>query len=388
MTTASPVVPDILEEHLEELAFLSLQRRKLLFDHETSADELAGHERRIEAHRAGLAIGGTASVDIARRRLEDAVMDWEIAAALRTWVELGSPTRIEIAEALGRAGEPPAEGTGEEDGLAGWREAFRSVPPARARELLPSDSAAGASVLADALGWHGALDVKLAATFACHESGGGRRGVARTLGAAPFDAAPLLSSLLEDSAAAVRSAALWSLALRDPAAAVGRARSRVAEADPFELRVIGLLGAAEDLRPLAGRARKSAAAVRAMGDLLDPRALGVLFELAAAGDEGLASAAADAVMMLTGIPEGADEAEGPDLETLRALAARKRTELEKAARWLRGFAFPPVEEEARTTEADWRLALAEASPDRGRRLREVPDGFFSGAPDEEARCGE
>ena len=390
MTVAAPVVPDILEEHLEEFAFLSLQRRKLLFDYETYADELASHDRRIEAHRAGLAIGGAASVDIARRRLEDTVMDWEIAAALRTWVELGHPTRIEIGEALGRAGEPPSDGTGgddEIDGLDGWREAFRAIPAARTRELLPVDTAAGASVLADALGWQGALDAKTATAFAKHEAPAVRRSVARSLGTAPFDPSSVLASLLEDPVSAVHRAALWSLAVLDPGAALARARGRVAQADPFELRVLGLLGAPEDLRSLAQRAGESAAAVRAMGDVLDPRALDVLLALAGTGGDEVVAAAQDAVMMLVGIPDETGD-DGPDPVALRELVDMKRSGIGDAPRWLRGFAFPPVEDEARTTEAEWRVALADPSPERANKLREVPDGFFSGAPDDEARCGE
>jgi hypothetical protein len=386
---AAPVVPDILEEHLEELAFLSLQRRRLLHDFETYPHELAAHEERIEAHRAGLAIGGRGSVEIALERLADTVMDWEVCAAVRTWVELGKPVKADVGAVL-EATDP--------ERLGGWIEAFRWLAPEHARERLPLDLGAGRAVAADALGWNGALDESSARRLAADDSALVRRAVARTAAAARhFDPLALIASMLSDADASVRRAALFSFALRDPAAAVASLRPRVEEADDFELRLLGLLGAPKDLRPLAFRAAKSPAAIRAIGDVLDPRALDALLTLAGSDDAELALAAVDAVITLTGEPEPPDGAGEPgevpedralSYGELSALVEAKRAELGDASRWLRGRPFPPADEDGRTTEALWRLALAEDDPAKGRRLREVPDGFFDGAPSEEARCGE
>ncbi|MEZ5065028.1 MAG: hypothetical protein R3B81_09840 [bacterium] len=384
--TRLPVVPDILEEHLEELAFLSLQRRKLAFDWETFPRELRAHDRRIEAHRAALKLGGAESARIARARLEDAVMDWEIYASLRIWFETEAPSGETLREVLlARLGDDPEPSIPK---AAGWREAYRALPPGRAEELLRLDVPAATAIAVDAAGWHGALDAKGADRFASHSAPAVRRGVARTLGAARFDPARALDRLLGDPETEVRHAALGSRLLRDPRGTHEMVRGRVAAADDFELRVLGLLGDANDLRGLASRARETPAAARALGDLRDPRALDVLLELARGKDADLAAAALDGVATIAGWPAGREGADDLDVEEMAAHVAACRSALGDAPRWLRGIAYPPRNSEEITTEAAWRLAIESDDPERGRRLREVPDGFFTGAPVEEALCGE
>src|SRR5512144_244510 len=94
----SPVLPDVVEEHLEELGFLAIQRRKLLVDPDTSLARLAEHDERAAAHRDGLAIAARAGGDVARRRLDEVALDWHAAAAARIWVEEGGPTPGEVVE--------------------------------------------------------------------------------------------------------------------------------------------------------------------------------------------------------------------------------------------------------------------------------------------------
>ena len=84
----APVIPDVLEEHLEELAFLSIQRRKLVFSPDVPLPDFLPHDGRILAHWKGLELGGEASVQIALTRLE-AFDPWEVYAAARVWLGLG-----------------------------------------------------------------------------------------------------------------------------------------------------------------------------------------------------------------------------------------------------------------------------------------------------------
>jgi hypothetical protein len=250
----APVLPDVIGQHLEELAFLSIQRRTLLFADDVSLAALQRHEERLAAHWDGLRTGGAASVRLALERI-DAFDPWERYAAARVWLELGSPTGAEVIARIART-EPELLGV--------WSEALRRVPLARLELLLPVDAASqyGPSVLSvvvDAWGWHGALDERMAV-----EAGAGvepivRGAVARTFGWIPAVAQSraLVPALARDSSPLVSRRALWSIALCHPAAALGHCRRRAAagDADAFVLRVLALLGGPEDeelLAPLAG----------------------------------------------------------------------------------------------------------------------------------------
>jgi hypothetical protein len=249
----APVIPDVIGQHLEELAFLSIQRRTLLFADDVTLAGLQRHQERLAAHWDGISVGGEASVRLALERL-DAFDPWERYVAARVWLELGSPTGAEVIARIART-EPEV--------LGAWSEALRLLPQARLKQLLPLDAAsryapAVLSVVVDARGWHGALDERVAA-----EAGAGveplvRGAVARTFGWIPaVQSNTLVSALAHDPSRFVSRRALWSIALCNPAAALGHCRRRAAagEADPFVLRVLALLGGPEDeelLGPLAG----------------------------------------------------------------------------------------------------------------------------------------
>ena len=87
-----PVVPHVLLEHLEELAALLVQRRKLFFSPEVPLRRLKLHDDRIEAHLDGLRTGGSAAIKIAEDRL--AGDPWLVVAAARVWMSQGSPLYI------------------------------------------------------------------------------------------------------------------------------------------------------------------------------------------------------------------------------------------------------------------------------------------------------
>jgi hypothetical protein len=180
------------------------------------------------------------------------------------------------------------------------------------------------------------------------------------------------------------------MALVAAPAALQAARTALADAnpDPCAVRVVGLLGDAGD-RVRLERRGADPAALRALGDLGHAGALPHLAE--ALGEETTALPAAEAISRIAGFPEG--HSDEPDEETLdvdayRALAAQKQAVLTGDGRWLRGVAFPPAApDEEETTESVWRRLVRGGGATKHPLGREVPDGFYTGAPGEESECG-
>nr|MBA3685649.1 hypothetical protein [Planctomycetota bacterium] len=71
-----PAIPDIVEEHLEELAFLAIRRRTLLFSTTATPRQLARLDARSAAHRDGLRIAGQVAIDLAVGVLDDGDEPW------------------------------------------------------------------------------------------------------------------------------------------------------------------------------------------------------------------------------------------------------------------------------------------------------------------------
>ena len=384
-----PALPDVVEEHLEELGFLAIQRRKLIVDPDTTLQRLAEHAERVAAHREGLQIAGRVAADIAAKRLDDASLEWHVAAAGRIWIEEGTPSPQEVELRIEASGAPL---------VAGWREALRRTTPAQVERLFPRGAADPAGpcarqARADARVWHGRASEGELAKLAADGDPSIRASVARSLARSAASGSSAVRAALErladDTEVDVRRRALWSLGLVDRAAALARARRSLGLSPPdaFALRVVGLLGDESD----APRLRKLAAhpaALRALGDLGRLDALDVLLEQLRAADAELVGAAADAILMLLGFPQGLPALFPADPEVARLRGEDLRGKLDVDARWLRGRPFPHDGVAAlESTESRWRaLVLGPPMPDAHRA--EVPDGFFSGFPSEEALCGE
>ncbi len=227
----TPVVPDVLQEHLEELGFLSLQRRKLLFSRETNLRQLAQHDRRIDAHAAALAVQPEPAAAMAKERLAEAESAWDVMACARMWIGGASPPPEEVFEAVAGGGDEAAPG---------WREALRRSPRERVAACLarldPGASGVLASVFVDAGAWHGVLPAPLAQAAARSPEPAVRRALARH--PALFERLPIaepeLGRLAQDDDASVARAARWTSLLLNFAR---RARSidepRQGAADPF-----------------------------------------------------------------------------------------------------------------------------------------------------------
>jgi hypothetical protein len=241
----APSIPDILVEHLEETGFLSLQRRKLLFSDEATPAQLTQHDRRIEAHWAGLRVAPEDSAEIARSRLDDPGSAWDVMACARAWIELGSPKPEAILQLMAGAND---------DHAGGWREAFRRMPADVFSARIPFSIEASPSpivqgILVDAHAWHGLLSPTEISEFAGSANPAARRAVARSAYLTGTDrTSEILDVLTGDSDDSVKRPARWSSLLANPARMLGEIRSQTerGEAGPFRSLVASLLVARDD----------------------------------------------------------------------------------------------------------------------------------------------
>ena len=377
-----PAVPPILEEHLEEQAFLWIQRRRLLFSPDVPARRLPAHDERIAAHWDALVIGGAASVAVAETRLEDE-NPWIAASALRCWLELARP---DGPTAFARLETMPPEFA------PAWREALRWVDEATVDRLFPAARVsalppAPQALAIEARAAHEKLDAALAQQAARHADPIVRGAIARVLawpGTGGF-APPLLGALTADADPAVRRRARWSAGLRDAAGWCARLRSaRVTELEPFDARTLGWLGEEpEDSRVLATWAEHDPlreASLLALGDLGDTDAIETLLRVLAVPDDAVKLAATAGLERALG-PLAGEEGDEPKVAPADLPRAKWRTlseSLPRGARLWRGKARP-WSGEAREEPMGWtwRGALLRPKPETREFSRHVPDGFWA-----------
>jgi hypothetical protein len=380
-----PAVPDVLHEHIEEIAYLSIQRRKLLFSPDIPLRRLRIHAGRVEAHLDGLRIGAPASVGIAHARL-DGDDPWFVSVALRVWIELGQPETAILHQRLAEL-TPKLSGS--------CKEALRQLPAGAVQRIFP-DQHPGAmpeslvELATDALGWHGLLQPESASRLAASPGSGIRRAVARH--AIQPD---LVSRLLTDSDQQVRRTALWSVAKHDPRAALERSRQLAAGAEPdgFALRLIGLLGDHVDgsrLLPFLRHKSLAPFALLALRDLAYPALAEMVLEVFEAGDSELAPLAKAVFESLAGrVPKPDPEKSLPGVSPARSHWLDFRKHLDPSKRILHARPYPwqgpPADEPMLWV---WRQILTAKATDLGWLRREVPDGFFSGGEADEAIPGE
>jgi hypothetical protein len=390
-TPFRPAVPPVLHQHLEEYGFLQLQRRRLLFSTDFPLRRLPGHDERIAAHWDGLVLGADASVKIALDRF-DAEDPWEIASAIRVWLELGRPAATAVADRVAAA-DPEA--------APSWREAFRQCAAEVVRAALPAASLSALpspalAIAIEGLGWQGSLTPALAQTAVNHADPLVRAALARNLpwaGLGP-EVPTLMRRLLDDAETAVARRALWSAANLEPAAALERARhlSRGPQPEPFALRVLGLLGGPEDAATLvaaADGADSRPAACWALADLGTSEAVVGLIRLLALPDRSAVPLIADALESAVGtIPR--EDLESPPSPAAADDHWRKLHDtLPRDTRIMDGRARPwKAEESEEPLRWLWRAAIAGQRPQWPWLRREVPDGFFDGVPVSDARPGE
>ncbi|HWN97487.1 MAG TPA: hypothetical protein VNT99_20820 [Methylomirabilota bacterium] len=378
-----PVIPNVLFEHLEELGYLFIQRRKLLFSSEIPLRRLRLHEQRIEAHLDGLRVGEAASVQIA---LEKLVGDdpWLITAAARVWLTQGEPAPAKLIELLA---------TVSPDLSIAWKEALRAIPTPLVQKVLPPKSAMDfppvvQAIAADAWGWHGLLSPGFAAELQMSPHSAVRFSVARHSGGA--------DKLLGDTDPMVRRAALWALARGSASRALDYSRqaARSAPPDLFALRILGLMGEKSDGRLLVSALSQPTTtlpALWALRDLAHPEYADHVVDLLEAKNEDVAAAAREVFESLAGpLPPPDPQAPIPSSGSpARYRWQQMRGKLDLNNRKLRGQPFPWTSDPAdEPMELVWRRACVSAKPETDWLRREVPDGFFAGVPSPVAVPGE
>lgn len=343
--------PAVVAAYVEELGFLAVQWRALLFATDVTVAQFREHEGRIEAILDGLRHAGEEALPVVDGVLAESSEPWEVFGAARAWLEVapgaaaGLAARLEPPPAAATAGPAAGGGVGAAAGsspaaavaavedeeeapgppspevLGAWTEALRRWGKPVA--AWPGDPGALAALLG-AAGWADPLPLPRIEAAAAAGDPILRRAAARALGATRDPAAKaaaraLLERLAGDAEPAIAAAALWGLCLAEPAGAAARLRARIAAgATPLAIRALGLFGDESDLERLdllarTGEAPQRAAALRALGELGVARALDTVLA-ALAAEEEVAAAAADAYRVLTGkdVPEErADEVPPP-----------------------------------------------------------------------------
>jgi hypothetical protein len=380
-----PAVVDVLYEHFEEVAHLSVQWRKLIFSPEIPLRRLASHADRIEAHVDGLRVGGAAAVGMAEALLagDDA---WLVFSAARCWLEQGQGTPAVLEKRL-QATPPELRGA--------WKEAFRRLPVDVCLRAFPQTNLTSLTpealeVACDARGYHQILSKEVRDDCAQSSQPLLRAAVARH--APDVD---LLQRLLQDKDVMVRRVALWSLALQNASFVLGQCR-RWAESEPdaFALRVIGLFGDRNDgarLLPLLQQKSLAVPALLALRDLGSPEFAASVLSIMEADAGEIAPVAQQVFESLVGrsMPAKPSEPDPTPMSPARRHWEQFRSRADLTQRRLSGVGFPwsgPVADEP--MEALWRRALSNATVAPVWLRREVPDGFFSGVGAVEAIPGE
>lgn len=391
-------IPDILEEHLEELAFLWGQRRNALRSPLYTVRAFAHLEERIAAHLQGvLAVGGEA-LPLLEATLRDGDSQTAFAAGCAL-LHHGDATAIDrVLEAFRHAVGPP---------LSGLRDALCHGP---AGPLLPQVQAlthtpgtARAVAAAEVFAFHAdfPVDEQRVRRFLLDEDAAVRAGGWRLVAylGMRLDPKAYAAGLRDDPI--VRRAALNAAAWCGEAGvlSVGRSLAENPSPENFDaLELLAILGGAEDLPRFAVIARASHLGPRRF-QLIGCFGNPALMEIVMAGirdaDPATAVAAGAAFTKMTGAeidsttvaklpPNGAApasefETEFADEATLPspALAERHWSQLKgrlaRASRMCRGFdvggPLEPLEFAALDMESRW-----EAS------LRARFSGLWSGSP--------
>lgn len=352
-----PPLTDVLDEHCQELGFLRVQRRAVVFSPDARLRHVATVESRIGAHKAALEVAGTTCLARAERQAERATNrtrdPFQLAAALEVIVERSTSPALSIWTRL--AASP-------EWSLPAWSESLRRAAPASVARAIEAARPLGdhprvLEAVADAKSLGVRPDLSRPEGW---ELGRVRWAHARGLARGPHGdpgVEAALAALLDDDDPQVRRAALWSTALRSPDDARALAIARIE--DPFSVRVLGALGVLADVERVALALEPEttrAAAVVALGELGHVAAASLL--VAIARKPGLLGALATrALERLVGTSPEVTELGDAACRADRVHACEARAVgLDDSVRWLRGVPADDVGS-ASSMEALWVAAV-------------------------------
>ena len=355
-------IPDILEEHLDEVAFLWGQRQVALYGPDYTVFQFLRLEWRIAAHGSGLLAVGDSALPLLEDRLthDDPLTVFAAAYAL---LQFGSPS------AAGRVVE--AFSVAEGDKLAGLEAAQSHAPQdgtaAKLEDVRRTASAPIALAAATALTFS-AIPVTSdeIVPFLRHDEADVRRRAWRLIGYLGAAVGPkAYAAAMRDADTTVRRAALWAGAWCGEQGVLTVCRGLAAEpkADALEdLELLAILAGPEDLQLLKGLVANEALGpgrYRLAGAYGHPELMDLVLPGIANEDLPVALAAGAAFTKLTGLPiesgrrvtlppegggkpdefeaEFLDEVLLPDSELAQRHWARVGAWLQRATRMQRGF---------------------------------------------------
>jgi uncharacterized protein (TIGR02270 family) len=299
-------IPEILEEHYEELQFLWAIRRSALRSPRFTLRELAKFEERIAAHLQGMLAVGEKMRDLVEPGLAESDANIAFAAAFSlSSLNLPATTQL-VLDRFGAAKEGNLEGLGEALCHAAPANAFPAL------EWFASHGPAAVAVAAlEALSWRAAKPpaVTLVRPHLGDEDPAARRTAWRILAAlgAAADAKDY-SAAMRDDDPAVRAEAAWAAVWACVPGILVLARRAAESADPANMelyRLLATLGTRDDgerVVSLVGNAALGSPALRfeLLGAYGHPAHVDFLIGQMSSPDPETAVAAGDAFTRMLG----------------------------------------------------------------------------------------
>lgn len=297
----SAAFQEIIDQHVEEAAFLWLLRSQAVHAPNYAPDDLAELEERIDAHLEGLALAGEDGWQACEAALEFKEAGEVFAASV---IAIRSDSEEKLARVLAVVEEVPESGKGMTSAL-GWH-AFGQIKPI-ADKLLAAESAAHRTVGLATYAIHrvdpgDALDKALVdddpwlRARACKAAG--ELGAARTV--------PTLEKLLSDEDHTCAFWAAWAATLLGSVTGLTRLVEIAKSDSPFAEPALRLAPRRLDMQAcdklveeLAGQANTRRAAILAAGAAGDPAKIPWLIEMMKNPD--YARIAGDSFSIITGL---------------------------------------------------------------------------------------
>ena len=293
--------PDVVEEHLEEAAFLYGQRRYLARTHQATWDRLSPIEERFEAHVDGLAVAGPEGRDLVRAALDDG-LPGAVHLAARLLCRAGDvDAALDLTAALDERDVDDAVDAVAHEASVAWTDRLvvelETDAPRRVR--VAADVVAATRAPAGA-----ALLRALARTGDTAGDAPTEGALVRALGALRYP--PARSTLTRralGAASPVLSQAVERARVRFGDRAVLVGLTERALEDPSAALPLALIGGPRHAPPLVAAARsQNPGAPVALGVLGDPAHVPVLLLLLEDGPPQVARSAAIGLRVLTGAP--------------------------------------------------------------------------------------
>lgn len=363
-------IPDILEQHFEELEFLWQQRNEALRAPDYTLDELAELEERIAAHTDGLVLGGEEAVPVVREGLTSDESSTALAAAY-TLLEMENEDAARLV--LEAFQEAKDGGT-----LEGIRAGLCYGPIdsilSHLREISDSKPPTMASAAAEALAFHSLLNPNAArlGEFCRDEDAQVRRAAWRLVMLTSTHGllSPDVSSQLSEAAArnedpTVRREAMLAAAWTRQPWLLDHCRKLSFDRSPEDwdaILLLAILGQPSDLERILAIARAAELGpirFQALATFGHPDVVELLLEGMGSEDAATAAAAGEAFTKITGFdvesdervtvpPEDGsepdefeqeflDEVNLPDPEAARAHWEKVKEDFSQGTRWRRGL---------------------------------------------------